>query len=247
VWLGDWGGESVAVKIFTSQDEDSWAREGDVYSTYMLHHDNIAKFIACDKRPLNLGFELWMVMEYHHHGSLLDYLLTNTLTLPQAQGFVYSIASGLHYLHVDIQTGSQIKPGIAHRDLKSKNILVKDSRSCCISDFGLAVRHIGSTGHVDISSINPRQGTKRYMAPEILDGTISFTKFDAYKMVDMYCFGLIIWEIARRTSMNVKHKCAYSLQWTKCSSCHIIFQVTEQRSISYHITSMCLTTPQWKI
>ena len=44
------------------------------------------------------------------------------------------------------------------------------------------------------------------MAPEILDGTISFTKFDAYKMVDIYSFGLIIWEIARRTSMAVKSK-----------------------------------------
>ena len=53
---------------------------------------------------------------------------------------------------------------------------------------------------MDISSINPRQGTKRYMAPEILDGTINHTKFDAYKMVDMYSFGLIMWEIARRTS-----------------------------------------------
>lgn len=56
------------------------------------------------------------------------------------------------------------------------------------------------TGHVDISSINPKQGTKRYMAPEILDGSIHHTKFESYKMVDMYCYGLIIWEIARRTS-----------------------------------------------
>ena len=77
---------------------------------------------------------------------------------------MYSIASGLHYLHVDIRTGiiirykvikliseynhlgAQIKPGIAHRDLKSKNILVKNDKTCCIADFGLAVRHIGSTG-----------------------------------------------------------------------------------------------------
>ena len=40
------------------------------------------------------------------------------------------------------------------------------------------------------------------MAPEILDGSINYTKFDSYKMVDIYCFGLIIWEIARRTSMS---------------------------------------------
>lgn len=43
-------------------------------------------------------------------------------------------------------SGAQIKPGIAHRDLKSKNILVKNNHTCCISDFGLAVRHVGATG-----------------------------------------------------------------------------------------------------
>ena len=28
------------------------------------------------------------------------------------------------------------KPGIAHRDLKSKNILVKTNLTCCIADLG---------------------------------------------------------------------------------------------------------------
>jgi len=28
------------------------------------------------------------------------------------------------------------KPGIAHRDLKSKNILVKNNLTCCIADLG---------------------------------------------------------------------------------------------------------------
>lgn len=32
---------------------------------------------------VDLGFELWMVMEYHEHGSLLDYLLANKLSLQQ--------------------------------------------------------------------------------------------------------------------------------------------------------------------
>ena len=32
------------------------------------------------------------------------------------------------------------KPPIAHRDLKSKNILVKNDLTCCIADLGLAVR-----------------------------------------------------------------------------------------------------------
>lgn len=58
------------------------------------------------------------------------------------------------------------KPAIAHRDLKSKNILVKSNGTCAIGDLGLAVRHNVTTDTVDIP-LNNRVGTKRYMAPEV--------------------------------------------------------------------------------
>lgn len=58
------------------------------------------------------------------------------------------------------------KPAIAHRDLKSKNILVKSNLSCVIGDLGLAVRHNVASDSVDVPSTN-RVGTKRYMAPEV--------------------------------------------------------------------------------
>lgn len=58
------------------------------------------------------------------------------------------------------------KPAIAHRDLKSKNILVKSNGTCAIGDLGLAVRHDVTTNTVDIP-LNNRVGTKRYMAPEV--------------------------------------------------------------------------------
>lgn len=53
------------------------------------------------------------------------------------------------------------KPGIAHRDLKSKNILVKKNGTCAIADLGLAVRHESVTDTIDIAP-NQRVGTKRY-------------------------------------------------------------------------------------
>ena len=62
----------------------------------------------------------------------------------------------------------QGKPAIAHRDIKSKNILVKNNGIACIADFGLAVTHQQATDQLDIGS-NPKVGTKRYMAPEVLD------------------------------------------------------------------------------
>lgn len=58
------------------------------------------------------------------------------------------------------------KPAIAHRDLKSKNILVKSNLSCAVGDLGLAVRHDVKNDTVDIPSTH-RVGTKRYMAPEV--------------------------------------------------------------------------------
>lgn len=52
------------------------------------------------------------------------------------------------------------KPAIAHRDLKSKNILVKKNGTAVIADLGLAVKHDSNTNTIDIPS-NHRVGTKR--------------------------------------------------------------------------------------
>lgn len=60
-------------------------------------------------------------------------------------------------MYVYISVG---KPGIAHRDLKSKNILVKKNCTCAIADLGLAVRHDSATDTIDIAP-NQRVGTKR--------------------------------------------------------------------------------------
>ena len=41
VWQGQWQGENVAVKIFSSRDEKSWFRETEIYNTVLLRHENI--------------------------------------------------------------------------------------------------------------------------------------------------------------------------------------------------------------
>ena len=49
-----------------------------------------------------------------------------------------STSDGLVFLHTD-KYGTINKAAIAHRDIKTKNILVKSDLKCCIADFGLAV------------------------------------------------------------------------------------------------------------
>lgn len=66
---------------------------------------------------------------------------------------------------------------------------------------GLAVTHSQADNLLDVGN-NPKVGTKRYMAPEVLDETIQTDCFDAYKRVDIWAFGLVLWEIARRTYSN---------------------------------------------
>lgn len=53
------------------------------------------------------------------------------------------------------------------------------------------------TNEVDIPP-NLRVGTKRYMPPEVLDETLNRSYFQSFIMADMYSFGLILWEMARR-------------------------------------------------
>lgn len=62
----------------------------------------------------------------------------------------------------------QGKPAIAHRDIKSKNILVKKNGTCCIADFGLAITQSQIREELK-SGTNMKVGTKRYMSPELLD------------------------------------------------------------------------------
>ncbi|XP_017093723.2 TGF-beta receptor type-1 isoform X3 [Drosophila bipectinata] len=201
VWRGRWRGENVAVKIFSSREECSWFREAEIYQTVMLRHENILGFIAADNKDNGTWTQLWLVTDYHENGSLFDYLTTHAVDTNTMLNMSLSIATGLAHLHMDI-VGTRGKPAIAHRDLKSKNILVKSNLSCAIGDLGLAVRHVEKDDSVDIPSTH-RVGTKRYMAPEVLDETMNAQHFDSYKRADVYAFGLILWEIARRCNMGM--------------------------------------------
>jgi TGF-beta receptor type-1 len=200
VWKGRWRGESVAVKIFSSRDERSWFREVEIYQTVMLRNENILGFIAADNKDNGTWTQLWLITDYHENGSLFDYLSKMTVDTAGMCKMASSIANGLAHLHMEI-LGTQGKPAIAHRDLKSKNILVKSNGTCAIADLGLAVRYDSSSNSVDIPP-NPRVGTKRYLAPEVLDETININHFDSFKRADIYSFGLCIWEISRRCNVG---------------------------------------------
>ncbi len=195
VLLGDYQGERVAVKKFLSIDGQSWQRETEIYTTTLLTHDAILRFIGCDMISNNGATELWLITQYHQHGSLFDYLNDKELTAKVLMLMMTSICSGLSHLHTEL-FGTIKKGAIAHRDIKTKNILVKNDLRCCIADFGLAVLK-GSDEKLNLPK-NPKQGTKRYMAPEILNESINMNYFESFQHTDIYALGLVLWEMCRR-------------------------------------------------
>ncbi|ROT73989.1 Activin receptor type-1 [Penaeus vannamei] len=144
--------------------------------------------------------QLWLVTHYHPRGSLHDYLNIHTLDHTSLINIALSAINGLLHLHTEI-FGTQGKPAIAHRDIKTKNILVKLNGTCVIADFGLAVMHTQTTGEINIGN-NPRVGTKRYMSPEVLNESINMTVFESFRKVDIYALGLVLWEVCRRCISN---------------------------------------------
>ncbi|CAH2043111.1 unnamed protein product, partial [Iphiclides podalirius] len=202
VWLARWRGEKVAVKVFFTTEEASWFRETEIYQTVLMRHENILGFIAADIKGTGSWTQMLLITDYHENGSLHDYLQTVVLDTRSLLTMAYSIVSGLAHLHMDI-FGTKGKPAIAHRDIKSKNILVKRNGQCAIADFGLAVRHVAERNEVDIAP-NTRVGTRRYMPPEVLAERLDVANFEAFKRADMYSLGLVLWEMCRRCASGPK-------------------------------------------
>lgn len=196
VWRGNYKGDSVAVKIFHTKEEASWNHEVNIYQTCLIRHPNILRFIAADNKDIGIATQLWLITEYCDRGSLYEVLLNEVLDEGTILKLSYTAVSGLAHLHSEI-TGIEGKPAIAHRDLKSRNILVKTDYSCCIADLGLALRYDGTTDTVEVPPTK-RVGTRRYLSPEILDDSMNTKNFDFFKRSDMYSFGLVLWETARR-------------------------------------------------
>ncbi|XP_026148601.1 activin receptor type-2B-like [Mastacembelus armatus] len=193
VWKARLLQELVAVKIFPGQNEDSWRNEWDVFATPGMRHENILRFIASERHGEGLETELWLITEFHERGSLSDFLKGNAVSWSELCHVAESVARGLAFLHEDIL---QQKPAIAHRDFKSKNIMLRLDLTAIIGDFGLAV--LFETGNPP-GETHGQVGTRRYMAPEVLEGAINFQR-DAFLRIDVYALGLVLWELVSRCS-----------------------------------------------
>jgi len=60
------------------------------------------------------------------------------LTWNELLKIAITMCQGLAFIHEEIESVRGHKPAVAHRDFKSKNVLLKPDLTACIADFGLA-------------------------------------------------------------------------------------------------------------
>jgi len=147
-----------------------------------------------------------LVYEFVENNNLAEVIFEGrgnfNMNWPIRKNICIGIASGLKYLHQDVQ------PPIVHRDIKPANILLDIDLNAKIADFGLARLFPKIGSHVSTINI---VGTMGYLAPEYISlGQLS-------EKVDVYSFGVVLLEIisGRR---SIDHKFdgdqIFLLNWT---------------------------------
>lgn len=132
------GFETVAIKIFPYEEYASWKNEKEIFSDADLRHDNVLHFLTAEERKVQRQY--WLITAYHPTGNLQEYLIHHVINWHDLWMLGASLACGVAHLHSDHTACGRYKVPVAHRDIKSSNILVKNDLTCCLCDFGLALR-----------------------------------------------------------------------------------------------------------
>lgn len=179
-------GEVVALKELCFAAESAEERQALLQSVTKeatvlakLQHANIVRLIG--------------VASSHHYCYIVTELCASSLDQAEARqgGFrtdparwlavAKQIASAISYLHAN---------GVIHRDLKEANVLLDSDGVCKVCDFGVSALYDERDQDRGVATFTRGQGTPIYMAPEVMVGGESVTRYS--NAVDVYSFAIML-------------------------------------------------------
>ena len=180
VWLAEeeFTHLQVALKIYapgSGMDDDGIRTIGNEFKLlFTLNQPNLLLprgFRAFENMP-------YLVLPYCAKGSALN--LIGRMDEKQVWQFIAQVSSGLAYLH---------ERDIIHQDIKPDNILIDDSGTFLITDFGISTK-ARSTLRKSVMMGNNAGGTTAYMGPE------RFSREPApVKASDIWSLGATVFEM----------------------------------------------------
>ena len=188
---GKYKNEDVIIRIIQFDRLSRYNIEdiiGDFEQLIHLNHNNISNMIGYCISEDN---KVIIISREFKNGSLYDYIHINEKILSNEEKMKISqgIINGIEYLHNN---------NIVHCHLNSRNILLDDELNPKIVDFGF--KNLYELANLFNKYIN-KNG---YSAPEILATSGKFFKIpdsinDNLKKIDIYSYGMILWEIITKT------------------------------------------------
>jgi serine/threonine protein kinase len=213
VYLAEWRHTKVVAKVLKNQ-VDLHAKEliiKEFNNMTKMHHPNIVQLFGYIEEPFII------IMEYFQNGDLYSNL--TKLNINQKIKIANDIIKGLIYIH-------ERRPNhLIHRDIKLRNILLTNSYTAKIADFGLSTfnieniikiasndnletletletlktfENINLDNNISSNQYTKEVGTQRYMAPEIVTGKYN-------ELVDIYSCGILYYELFSNTIFNYKY------------------------------------------
>lgn len=169
-------GQQVAVKILAhhlranSEMLERFRREAKTLQ--QLEHPNIVKYVDA----FEYEGQFVIVMEYVSGGSLFDLLKKGPLPIDRARKIALGLCDALIRSH---------QLNIIHRDLKPENVLMDESGSPKLADFGVARLSEGTR----MTRSGLKVGTAPYMSPEAWDGRV------LDEQTDIWSLGVMLYEM----------------------------------------------------
>ena len=181
-------GREVALKVVQQTSKTPQTLPNEARTVAQLHHPNIVQVYAAGTAQN----QSWFAMELMRGKTANHSPFASTEDVARLG---VQIAEALAYAH---------RCGVIHRDVKPSNIFIGENGIAKLGDFGLAA--------VATSTTLTYGGTRRYMAPELLEGprpsavsagtpTVSSAAV-ASESSDQYALGVTLDELAGRVVPN---------------------------------------------